>query len=277
MGNARRAVIAVVAVGVLTGGVVFAWNFRHAFPPEPGCTVTAAPDPGAAKGTDYTLDPAQAENAATIAAVGLQLGLPDHAVTVALATAMQESKLRNLPGGDRDSIGLFQQRPSQGWGTAAQISDPVYSATAFYKKLAALPNWETLDVTVAAQRVQRSGAPEAYAQWESEARAAATALTGERPAALTCHNLVADPSGSTLTDAAEAELGTATLSGHQTTARGWQIASWLVAHAAAFNLDKVSFDGRTWTSDSGAWSDPGTPDATLSLHQAPPTAAASPS
>ena len=111
------------------------------------------------------------------------------AVTVALATAMQESGLRNLPGGDRDSAGLFQQRPSQGWGTYAQVTDPVHATTAFYAKLRTEPDWPTLSVTQAAQLVQRSAAPEAYARWEPVARSLARALTGEDPATFTCHHL----------------------------------------------------------------------------------------
>ena len=87
--------------------------------------------------TTYTLDIDQAANSTTIAAVGKRLGLPDHAVTVALAAALQESRLHNLPYGDRDSLGLFQQRPSQGWGTATEILTPSYAAAAFFRALTA--------------------------------------------------------------------------------------------------------------------------------------------
>lgn len=80
-------------------------------------------------------------------------------MTIALATALQESALRNIDYGDRDSLGLFQQRPSQGWGTPAQIMDPVYSAGVFYDRLAEVPGYSRLPLTVAAQRVQRSGFP----------------------------------------------------------------------------------------------------------------------
>jgi hypothetical protein len=274
VGNVRRAVVGVVTVGVVVAGGITAWTFlRHTTTPAPGCVATAAPD-STGKATQYTLDPDQAGNAATIAAVGLKLGMPDHAVTVALATAMQESKLRNLPGGDRDSIGLFQQRPSQGWGTATQVADPVYASTAFYKKLSKLSNWTTISVTEAAQAVQHSGAPEAYAQWEVEARAVAGALTGERQAALTCHNLVMTPSGTDLASAAGDELGTSKLTGQYAATRGWQLASWLVAHADGFNVDQVRFDGQTWTASSGTWAQTGAADGALTVHQAttpPPT------
>ena len=127
----------------------------------------------------YVLSPEQAANATTIAAVGKRLGLPDHAVSVALAASLQESGLHNLAGGDRDSIGLFQQRPSQGWGTPSQIADPTYAATAFYDHLAQVPDWASRSVTDAAQAVQHSAAPSAYATWEPEARTLAAAFTGE--------------------------------------------------------------------------------------------------
>lgn len=124
------------------------------------------------------MTPEQAANAATIAAVGISKGLPDRAVTIALATAMQESALRNLDHGDRDSLGLFQQRPSMGWGTPEQIMDPVYSAGIFYDHLADVPGYSRMPLTVAAQKVQRSGFPQAYAKHESDATVL-TATFGE--------------------------------------------------------------------------------------------------
>ncbi|MDT9685656.1 hypothetical protein RND61_26845 [Streptomyces sp. TRM76323] len=134
----------------------------------------------------YALSPEQAANAATISAVGTTRGMPERAVTIALATALQESALRNIDYGDRDSLGLFQQRPSQGWGTAEQIMDPVYSAGVFYDRLAEVPGYSRLPLTVAAQRVQRSGFPQAYAKHEPDAALLAAALTGRSAASLTC-------------------------------------------------------------------------------------------
>jgi hypothetical protein len=230
--------------------------------PGPGCTVSAT-----GGGSDFTMTVEQADNAATIAGVGLRLGMPNHAVTIALATALQESKLSNLSSGDRDSAGLFQQRPSQGWGTYTQVTDPVYASTAFYRKLSQVSGWTQLSVTEAAQAVQRSGAPDAYAQWESEARAAASALTGERAAGLTCHDLALATPTTTLASIATAELGTAQLSGQQDTNRGWALSAWLVAHAARFGVDQVSFDGQTWTAGAGAWSQTGAANGQLAVHQ----------
>ncbi|MEU3819487.1 hypothetical protein AB0E74_07735 [Streptomyces sp. NPDC030392] len=134
----------------------------------------------------YTLSPEQAANAATISAVGTTRKMPERAVTIALATALQESALRNIDYGDRDSLGLFQQRPSQGWGTPEQIMDPVYSAGIFYDRLADVPGYSRLPLTVAAQRVQRSGFPQAYAKHEPDAALLAAALTGRSAASLTC-------------------------------------------------------------------------------------------
>jgi hypothetical protein len=255
---------------------VTGWVLLHGSAPgTPGCTVTTPPGASSSTTAAFTLTPEQARNAATIAAVAAQMGMPDHAVTVALATALQESKLRNLPSGDRDSIGLFQQRPSQGWGTPQQILDPVYAATAFYKRLNALSGWEQLPVTEAAQQVQHSAAPSAYAQWEPKARATAAALTGQYPAALACHNMVVAQPGADLVATANTELGTAALSGPHPTARGWAISSWLVAHSVGVGVDQVTFDGQTWTAASGSWSQTGTADSILSLHQvsAPPAPA----
>ncbi|MDO0936104.1 heavy metal transporter [Streptomyces sp. DG2A-72] len=148
----------------------------------PGCKVVSGQDGG----TAYEFTPEQAVNAATITAVGTARGLPERAVAIALATAIQESALRNIDHGDRDSLGLFQQRPSQGWGTQKQIMDPTYAAGIFYEHLAKVPGYTRLPLTVAAQRVQRSGFPEAYAKHEPDAVLLAAALTGRSAATLTC-------------------------------------------------------------------------------------------
>jgi hypothetical protein len=211
----------------------------------------------------YTLTPEQAANAATIAAVGRRDGLPDHAVTVALATALQESKLRNLSYGDRDSVGLFQQRPSMGWGTPEQLQDPVYAAKAFYSKLTQVRGWQTADVTTAAQAVQRSGAPYAYADWESEARALARAFTGEVPAGFTCLSIPSLASPVNVQILAQRELGRQLSTKPATTAAGWGDATWLVAHAAQLGLESVSYDGSSWLRSRGTWAVSATSGGTL--------------
>jgi cell wall-associated NlpC family hydrolase len=132
-----------------------------------------------------TLDPEQMGNAETITAVTASRHLPNRAATVALATAMQESGLRNLNHGDRDSLGLFQQRPSQGWGTPAQITNPVHATTTFLQHLTAVPNWQTIPLTQAAQAVQHSAFPDAYAHWEPLAHALTDQLWPTAAAATT--------------------------------------------------------------------------------------------
>ncbi|HEY0215223.1 MAG TPA: hypothetical protein VGC57_02395 [Cellulomonas sp.] len=177
VGCAALTSVALLAGAV--GGVV--WFLDGRAPDAASRRCTAGLD-----GTDWGLSVDQADNAALIAAMSLERGLPARAATIALATALQESRLINIDYGDRDSVGLFQQRPSQGWGTVEQIMDPVYSAGKFYDGLVAVPGYTELPVTEAAQAVQRSGFPDAYAQHEVRSRAWASALTGWSTATLTC-------------------------------------------------------------------------------------------
>ncbi|MEV7955269.1 NlpC/P60 family protein [Streptomyces sp. NPDC088141] len=123
----------------------------------------------------------QIPNAKTIVATGISLRVPARGQVVALATALQESRLRNLGSGDRDSLGLFQQRPSQGWGTPDQIRDPVYASTKFYEALLKVAGWQQLTVTQAAQKVQKSAFPDAYAPWEDLSRALQKAIAETLP------------------------------------------------------------------------------------------------
>lgn len=252
------AVIAYVIVQYVTGGKG-----------APRCVV------GSGNNT-YQLTPEQASNAATISAVGTTRGMPERAVTIALATALQESALRNIRYGDRDSLGLFQQRPSQGWGTERQIMDPVFSAGKFYDHLAEVPGYSRLPLTVAAQRVQRSGFPQAYAKHEPDAALLAAALTGRAAASLTCTSgsgpvrtgdpakvraelkrsfgEAALPGGGTAPDISvpvrTTAAGTAgpegALSGGGSRG-GWELAQWAVARADALGLAEVSYAGRVWS------------------------------
>ncbi|RPF36040.1 heavy metal transporter [Streptomyces sp. TLI_185] len=167
-----------------------------------GCKVVS----GEADGAAYEFTPEQAVNAATIAAVGTGRGMPERAVTIAIATSLQESGLRNIEHGDRDSLGLFQQRPSQGWGTRKQILDPTYAAGKFYQHLAKVHDYAELPLTVAAQRVQRSGYPEAYAKHEPDAALLSAALTGNSAATLTCAGLPATTTQAAGPDAVRAAL-----------------------------------------------------------------------
>src|SRR4051812_11045313 len=122
--------------------------------------------------------PDQLANAAIITSVGKQLQVPEPGWVIAVAVAIQESTLRNLDHGDRDSLGLFQQRTSQGWGTPEQIMDPTYAATQFYRHLQAVSGWQQMSLNDAAQAVQRSGTPDAYGQHQSTAEAIVAAVAG---------------------------------------------------------------------------------------------------
>jgi len=181
VGRAGKVLVVLLAVAVVFVGVGLLMRLGPGvIPGSEGCTARV-------DGHTVDLDGEQAENAATIAAHSVRRGLPPRAASIALATAFQESKLRNLDYGDRDSVGLFQQRPSQGWGTRQQILDPAYATNRFYDALVQVEGYESMEINDAAQLVQRSGFPEAYAAHERDARALASALTGQtRPAAFSC-------------------------------------------------------------------------------------------
>ncbi|MFC9327247.1 hypothetical protein [Kitasatospora sp. NPDC057015] len=208
-----KVLIALVVLGAIAAGALY-WLDRNKVVAE-GCTVKTPAGEG-------TLEIPQAANAATITAVAHARGLPDRAVTIALATAMQESKIHNLAGGDRDSVGLFQQRPSQGWGTAEQIGDPVYATNKFLDGLVKVPGYTRLPLTDAAQQVQKSGYPQAYAKHETKATLLASALTGREAASVNCvvHEFAEPPTptatAATPATAADAASPTATAAADRT-------------------------------------------------------------
>jgi len=279
--RAARTTFTLVAVGALLAaagiGILRTLDrSTSSAPPNPECSATL-------DGTRWLLTPAQADNAALVAAVAVRQALPARAVTIALATAMQESKLMNIDHGDRDSVGLFQQRTSQGWGTVEQIMDPVYATGKFYDALVKVPGYQDLPITEAAQAVQRSGYPEAYAEHETQARAWASALTGWSPGTLTC--VLPAPSGSGSTDAfgvrMSRDLGALAVSvearGAQSPApvsfvvdarpldagsgdpavdarSAWALAQWTVAVALDQQVTAVTVADQEWTRDSHAWS-----------------------
>jgi hypothetical protein len=264
----RRLVAGVVALAVvLAGGAWWAWHRMNQPVLGKGCTAVAS-------GRTVTLDAEQAGNAAIITAVAVQRRLPARAATIAIATALQESKLRNLTYGDRDSLGLFQQRPSQGWGTKAQVTDPVYASNAFYDVLVKIEGYRNLSVTKAAQKVQRSAFPSAYADHEADARVLASVLSGNSAAAFTCvlsptHTArqTVEASGRTpradaLANAAKRELGAdVTATGAKgrsveltlATSTGgpavdaWAIAHWAVARGGSLSVVAISTAQRSWS------------------------------
>jgi hypothetical protein len=184
-GNARAIgilIAAFVLIGIGVLAVVGLLRSRGVVPPTLGqerCVATAG-----GNSTALTLD--QAHYASIIVGVSVKRGLPPRAATIALTTAYQETGIRNLDYGDRDSVGLFQQRPSQGWGTEKQLMDPYYATNKFYNALVKIKNWSTRDITKVAQAVQRSAYPEAYRDHEADARVVASALSGQTPAGFSC-------------------------------------------------------------------------------------------
>ena len=171
------------SVTALFGGGIGGGDITSAncYLPTTSASATATPaagTPASGLATVTGWSAEQVANAATIVAVGRQQQIPRRGWIIAVATAIQESTLRNLPGGDRDSVGLFQQRPSQGWGTAAQLQDPAYASAKFYAALATVPGWTQMALTEAAQVVQRSAYPDAYAKHEPAATALANAVAG---------------------------------------------------------------------------------------------------
>lgn len=169
---ATALILPIVFIASATAGVMSAL-FGSSGATATSCTTTGAPTGGS---SGYSAE--QMANAATIVAVGKQMQVPEQGLVIAIATAMQESTLRNLDYGDRDSLGLFQQRPSQGWGAPAQLMDPTYAATTFYRHLLDVPGWQQMSLNDAAQTVQRSRTPNAYGKHAPSARAVAAAVGG---------------------------------------------------------------------------------------------------
>jgi hypothetical protein len=244
------------AIVILLGGALYLLVRPSARPPRPtGCA--AGPS-----GQQLELTPSQAGIAATIAGVATRRALPTRAVAIAYATALQESKLQNLHYGDLDSVGVFQQRPSQGWGSVAQIEDPVYATERFFDALTMVPGYLDLPIDVAAQDVQHSADGSAYAQYAGVGTTLATAFTGADPHAVWCS--YPDPAGPASLGAAGRAMTTA----FGLTARpdraglimtvdvgadatGWAVAAWLVSHAAEYGISSVQFQGYQWLGFTG--------------------------
>lgn len=257
-GSLRLPLFVLLLVGaLLAAGILVAVELRAGRPSagEPRCVVSSTDGDGQRQ--RHTLSAEQSANAALVTAEAVARGADPYAAVVALATAMQESQLVNIDYGDRDSVGLFQQRPSQGWGTPAQIMDPAYATAAFYDGLTEL-DYTSMSVTDAAQAVQRSAHPEAYARHEGLARAFAGSLTGATEGSLNC--VLDEPEGPgdarRAADALGDAFGTAAPAPRADGDRvvvpapgeptGWAVAHWAVAQAETLGVAEVSFDGRSW-------------------------------
>jgi len=246
-------------------------SFRHVTPapPPPGCQAGV----GAAA---IALDADQASIAATIAGIAARHKLPKYAVTIAYATALQESRLTNLDYGDRDSVGVFQQRPSQGWGTTAEIEDPVYATTRFFDALVQVPGYTKMPVDEAAQDVQHSADGSAYEQWAPVAAQLTAYFTGTWPHGVSCwYTLPSTPVKADLSAAVRSlaqTFGPARRNGvvvritllrsadkdasgavlHVRAGAAWTVAGWLVANAQAYGLGDVRYAGYEWTAADGS-------------------------
>jgi hypothetical protein len=264
-GLAKRVAAVAVPIGLVVGGVAYGISQHQSDDDKTlgECTTKVG-------GLTVILTDAQARNATLISAMAIRRGMPAHAATIGLAAALQESKLYNLRGGDRDSLGLFQQRPSQGWGTPRQILDPVHATNAFYAALERVPGYADLRVTVAAQRVQRSGYPSAYAVHEKDARALASAMTGYSPAAFWCHLPTPEGPATPVAQRARAmraallpafgpsdvqvRSGPAIAVPASSPEHGWAVASYVVSRAARLRVASVAYRGRVWTAgDNAGW------------------------
>lgn len=170
----------------LIGGCFLAFRWVQSWgqsplPPSQARCVSTLP------GATAEITPEQAQYASIMAGIAASRGFEPRAVSIAITTAFQESDIRNLDYGDRDSLGLFQQRPSQGWGTEEEIMDPWYSTNTFFDAMEDIvPTWAYEDIGDVAQAVQRSGYPDAYDKHVERARFLATALSGQTHAAWSC-------------------------------------------------------------------------------------------
>lgn len=257
----------VSALALLVVGGVVAWSVynRIPLPVEDRCTATV-------QDATTSLDPERAYYAALISGVSVRRGLVPRAASIALATAFQESGLRNLDYGHADSLGLFQQRPSKGWGTAEEIMDPWYSTTAFYKALVKVDGWQDGDINDVAQQVQRSAYPDAYRKHVAKSRTLSSSLTGQTTASFSCSvRSAGDPDPEGMASFLKQTFGktielTIAETGLAITARDTTVA-WSVAHVAVagterYGLTGVAIGDWTWALDPwspAAWHGPGDP------------------
>jgi hypothetical protein len=261
--TATAVLVVVLALGALAYAAHYAYQRLTATPPPPpGCQFGPAAE-------SIDLDTDQAAITTVIAGVAERRHLPEKAITIALATAMQESDLENLDYGDRDSLGIFQQRPSQGWGTPAQIENPVYATTRFFEALVQVPRYLKIPLDVAAQDVQHSADGSAYAQQAYVAGLLAGYLDGQ-PQQVTCWytpaagqradvkgaraGLVATfgPTGGGAVLLRSTDAISDTMIVRAKPDDAWTVAAWLVTHAQEYQLSEVRYAGYVWQAADGS-------------------------
>jgi hypothetical protein len=253
--------VAVLVVAALVIGLGF--GAYHVYQ---RLTATGPPPPGCDAGTsaqNFSFDTDQAAIAATIAGVAQRRHLPRRALTIAYATALQESDLENLDYGDRDSVGVFQQRPSQGWGTTAEIENPIYATTRFFEALVKVPRYAKIAIDTAAQDVQHSADGSAYGQYNYLAGQLSGYFTGSPPRAVWCWYT---PTATQRADVSAAKRGLqATLGPVRVTTdrsakmvigaqrdEAWTEAIWLVTHAQEYEISYVEYAGYQWKAETGS-------------------------
>ena len=269
----RLTLVLLAAAVALGAGVYVAFRHVPAILGVTGCTA------GTGRAA-VALDAEQAQIAATIAGVAHHRGMPPRALTGAYAPAMQETHLHDPDYGDLDSVGVFQQRPSQGWGPASKLIDPVYASTRFFRALAQIPGYRQMPVYKAAQAVQHSADGYAYQQYQPLAAHLTSAFTGASPRAVWCWPAANAAGRAQLAPARRAivkafgplPVSRAASGGDPPSllvrasqpSLGWAVAAWLVTHAGTYRLHQVRYAGFQWPAPAGhtGWSkDAGTAPA----------------
>jgi hypothetical protein len=240
-----------IVVGALALGARTLWRAAQTVVKPDGCEVGS-----------YFLDLEQAEVTSAIVATVLKRELPERAAVLAIGAALQESKLRNIPAGqgDRDSVGILQQRPSQGWGTPEQIADVRYATGKFLDALVRVPDWQDGSLATVVQTVQISADGSAYARHEDQAQTLTDALAGGAPAAVSCRFDKPDRSAKPAAVAAaltrDLPVSPPTLAAKTVTVTdaGWATAGWFVCNADRLGIESVRHDGKRWSYSDG-WKD----------------------
>jgi hypothetical protein len=259
-------VLALAAVGYLAFGGARPGPAPPPPPPPPACQAGTGD-------AAIPLATGQAGIAATIAGIAARHRLPRRAVTIALAAALQESQLENLDYGDRDSVGVFQQRPSQGWGTTAELEDPVYATTKFFAALVKIRGYAKMPVDQAAQAVQHSADGYAYEQWAGIAAQLTGYFTGSPPGGVYCWytpgarpdlagalkqlTQTFGPAGQDEVVAAISTERSAKKKKKDAVVRvqqdgGWTVAAWLVAHAQQYGISQIRYASYVWNAADGS-------------------------
>jgi hypothetical protein len=266
-GGVALLVVVLAVAGLAIGGRAL-WRAAQTVVQSDGCAFGS-----------YNVDLDRSQNAAIMVSVVIKRGLPERAAVLVLGAALQESKLDNIPSGegDRDSVGVLQQRPSQGWGTAAELSDVHYATGKFLDALLKVPNWQTDPLADVIQQVQISADGSAYARHEAQAQAMSDALMGTTAAGVSCD--FGQPSTAAAASAVATQLAgdlpvnppTTSGSNITVTGAGWATAAWLVTHGDSLGIDEVRYAGQRWQRSKGWTQDAAAPGTAVLASLAEPS------